>query len=158
MEFTVAMRAHRNLKKLSRFQPLVGDDEAPLDAGEAVIGRYENVMGSAERCVVVTDRGLHIKQSEGWLSLPYEEMTSVELEGGRKSLDVENVAIHLRDGTTARAPFSGGDPVTGARDVFAVVMFLDYVIDDLSADRLPVRHDAPKAVVKSTSPAAPDYQ
>jgi len=133
MDITVATRAHRNLRKLSRYLPRVDDHGAPVDEGEARIGVYENVSGSAERCVVITDRGLYVNRDEGWLALPYEEMASVELEGGEKSLEVENLAIHRRDGTTALAPFSGGDPASGARDAFAALMFLDYVIGDLAA-------------------------
>ncbi len=67
------------------------------------------------------------------------------LEGGEKSLDVESVAIHLRDGTTALAPFSGGDPATGSRDAFAALMFLDYVIGDRAAKLDLLRRDVSAA-------------
>jgi hypothetical protein len=143
LEITVAQRAHRKFKHCSRYLSLAGVGGTPLDlpAGaqlgedETPIGIYENVSGSAERCIVITDRGLRVNASYGWLFLPYEGMVSSELEGGEKSLDVSHVAIHLRSGAMALVPVSGGDPSLGTRDTFAMLMFLDHVVGDLDRRR-----------------------
>jgi hypothetical protein len=58
-------------------------------------------------------------------------MAFAELQGGEKSLDVDQVAIHLRSGATTLVPVSGGDPSIGTRDTFALLMFLDHVVGDL---------------------------
>ena len=62
-------------------------------------------------------------------------MTSVDIEGGEKSLDGDRVEIRLRSGETALIPVFGGDPSMGTKDRFAVVMFLDHVIGDLGRHR-----------------------
>jgi hypothetical protein len=143
MEITVPMRAHREPRKLARYRHFGERESIPLECvggprlgeGEAAIGIYENVPGSAEQCILITDRGLHFNRGDDWLCLPYEEMTSVYLEGGEKSLDVDRVEIRLRSGETALIPVSGGDPSIGTKDTFAMVMFLDHVIGDLGRRR-----------------------
>jgi hypothetical protein len=143
MEITVPMRAHRSLRKLGRYRRLAEDKGMPLDRlggarlgeGEAAFGIYENVPGSAEQCILITDRALHVNRGDDWLCLPYEEMTSVDLQGGEKSLDVDRVEIRLRGGATALIPVTGGDPSIGTKDTFAMVMFLDHVIGDLGRRR-----------------------
>ncbi|WP_406694930.1 hypothetical protein V5E97_28200 [Singulisphaera sp. Ch08] len=136
----MAMRAHRGLRMLPRYRYLAGDEGMPLDGvrlgeGEAAVGIYENVPGSAEQCILITDRGLHVNRGEDWLCLPYKEMVSVDLEGGEKSLDVDCVEIRLRSGATALIPVSGGNPSIGTKDTFTMLMFLDHVIGDLRRRR-----------------------
>jgi hypothetical protein len=143
MEITVAQRAHRKFKRCSRYRSLAEAGGTQLDVlaraqlgeDESPIGIYENVPGSVERCIVITDRGLRVHGSDGWLFLPYEGMASAELEGGEKSLDVGHLAIHLRSGAMALVPVSGGDPSMGTRDTFTMLMFLDHVVGDLDRRR-----------------------
>lgn len=140
MDLTVTMRAHRKLNGLARYRHLAEgegisliDPGGPrLGEGEAAVGIYENVPGSAERCILITDRALHVNRGEDWLCLPYEEMTSVDLEGGEKSPDADCIEIRLRNGATTLIPVSGGDPSIGTKDTFAMRMFLDHVMGDLS--------------------------
>ncbi|WP_406698401.1 hypothetical protein V5E97_06015 [Singulisphaera sp. Ch08] len=136
----MAMRAHRNLRRLPRYRNLANDDSILLDGvrlseGEAAIGLYENVPGSAEQCILITNRGLHFNRGDDWLCLPYEEIVSVDLEGGVKALDVNCIEIRLFSGATALIPVSGGNPSIRTKDTFAMVMFLDYGIYDLDGYR-----------------------
>jgi hypothetical protein len=143
MEITVAQRAHRKFRRCPRYRSLADEGGMPLDLlaqaqlgeDESPIGIYENTPGSAEGCLVITDRGLRVNGSNGWLFLAYEEMISTELEGSVKSLDAGHVAIHLRSGAMALVPVSGGDPALGTRDTFTMLMFLDHVVGDLDRRR-----------------------
>src|SRR4051794_6857565 len=99
MEITVAQRAHRKFRRCQRYRSFTEKSNPPFEAlvgaqigeDETPIGIYENVPGSAERCIVITDRGLHVLQSDGWLFLPYDKIASAELEGVEKSPDVDHL-------------------------------------------------------------------
>ena len=143
MEITVAMRAHRKLKSLARYRRVTEGNRKSLfdlvgryfNEGEVLIGIYENYPGSAERCILITDRSLYLNQGEVWLRLPYEEMACVEIQGGVKSLVIDHLEIRFRNGATALIPVTGGDPTTGSRDTFSMLMFLEQVIGDLGRSR-----------------------
>ena len=134
IEITVAMRAHRNLRRLPNYRNLSAsgidaDERAlyPLAEDESVLGVYENVPGSLDR-LVFTDRGVHLGQDHGWLSLPYETMSAIDTEGGEKLAD--DLEIRLRDGSTALVPILGGDPERGTKDTSSMRMFLQGVLLD----------------------------
>jgi hypothetical protein len=138
MEITVAMRAHRSLRSLSQYRSdtyaegLLRDlpHHVSLHRDEAVVGFYENIPGSTDSGVLVTDQGLHVDRGGSWEFLPFCEMASVDLEGGEKSLDVDNLVIRLRNGESALVPFTGGNPALGTRDTFSAWTFLKNVLAD----------------------------
>ncbi len=143
MKITVLMRAHRKLKCLARYRHVIeGNSKSLFDLvgrhfteGEFLIGIYENVPGSAERCILITNRSLYLNRGEGWLRLPYEEMMSVDFQGGEKSLVVDHIEIRFRCGETTLIPVTGGDPTIGTRDTFSMLMFLEQVLGDLGRCR-----------------------
>lgn len=137
------MRAHRKLKSLVRYRRVTVDNSKSLidlvgrhfSEGDVLIGIYENVLGSADRCILITDRSLYFNRDEEWLRLPYEEMISVDIQGGEKSLVVDHIEIRFRSGGTTLIPVIGGDPTIGTRDTFSMLMFLEHVLGDLSRCR-----------------------
>ena len=139
MAATVSMRARRTLGRLTRFRSVGHSDGIPLDTlgegllghGEMTIGVYENVPGSFEQCIVVTNRGLHVNTNLGWLTLPYENMVGVDVGNGEKSCDRDFLEIPLRTGAKALILVSGRDPSLGTCDKFSMAMFLDHVMGDL---------------------------
>ena len=157
MQITPYMRAHRNFRGCRVYHPFrefvsrwrEGERPDGLDDDESTLGVYENTPDSAERCVVITDRGLHIKEVDGWVFLPYEAMTSSELALGRQGekLPVENVTVRLRDGRTV--PVLGYDPSTGTKDVYLMSEFLGPVIYD--QERQPVTSGESRDAVNSWS-------
>ena len=143
VDVTVAMRAHRKLSGLARYRSchdsrgisatdVRGSKLAP---DETLLGVYENPADLHDGDVLITDRGLYILERAESRFLPFEEMISAELNGGEKSPSVDRIAIHLRDGSTALVPILGGDPSLGTRDAFAVLMFLEHVIEDQNKHR-----------------------
>jgi hypothetical protein len=152
MHVTVAQRAHRKLNATSGYAPLGEEMDTEhaslirgrLCEGEVPIGVYENVMGTLDQGILITDRGLHHHDKDVWNFVSYQEMVSADLEGGQKSLTVDNIAIQLRDGETYLLPVRGGDPRLGTKDTFAMLMFLDHVLGDMgrlrsSRPALPVK-------------------
>jgi hypothetical protein len=139
MEITVAMRAHRSLRKLPRYRSateweLILKEVIPaagLGAGEDAIGFYQNTPQSTDNGILITNRGLHVHYGHSWKFVSYSEIVSVELEGGEKSLEVDNLAIRLRNGETELVPFLGGDSTLGTRDIFAPWTFLKNVLADI---------------------------
>jgi hypothetical protein len=139
MEVSVAMRAHRKLRKLSRYIPINENKGtsswrlalARLHAGESAVGVYENSQDSIENCILVTNQGLHFYKDDKWLYLNYEDMMSADLDN-RKASNIDHITIHLRTGESVLIPVLGGDTETGTRDAFAMLMFLDHVLGDLS--------------------------
>ena len=122
------------LEKLGK--SLDGFPRARLGAGEIPIGIYENSPGSIVQSLLITDRGLHYNDNDDWLFVPYEEMVSVELQGGENSLATDNIAIQLRGEATTLLPVLGGDPTIGTKDTFAMLMFLNHVMGDLNRLRV----------------------
>jgi hypothetical protein len=147
MDITVAMRAHRSLRKLPRYhsaserEGLLNEAvrAVRLEVDEVAIGFYENAPQSTDKGVLITNQGLHVHRENLWTFVPYSEILSVDLEGGEKSLNVDNLEMQLRNGATELVPFVGGDSTLGTRDTFAAWTFLKNV----SADML----------VRKTSPA-----
>ena len=141
MEVTVSMRAHRKFKGTPNYRALAGREAGPgpldggtvsLAAGEAAIGVYENVPGSTEGLILITDRGLHVGRGDVGFFIPFAAMVAVEVEAGKKPVAVDRVAIRLHGGATALVPVTGGDPTIGTKDAYLMLMFLDHVIGDLS--------------------------
>lgn len=133
------MYAHRKLRWCLHYHPYrecvsrLPDEslKASLCEGETLLGIYENVPGSLDRCVAITDRGLILKGADGWVSLPYAEMASHVLEVGPRGefkLTVEEITLNLRGGGTASVPVLGEYPQWGGRDIFSMSMFLDHVL------------------------------
>jgi len=73
LEITVFMRAHRAFRRTARYRPLAGNlpsgeiEGAELAEGETAIGIYENVPGSLERSVLITDRVVHLARGDDWV-------------------------------------------------------------------------------------------
>ena len=134
MEITVAMRAHRKLRHCPSYRtlpestmPRAADRSIPpLSGDESPIGYYENIPGSSDRILLVTDRALHMRGESGWITLPYETMIDVRTERGLKTAD--NLEIRLRDGSKALVPVLGEDGM--GKDTYAMLMFLQHVIGD----------------------------
>ena len=143
MEVTVAQRAHRGLRGLAGYvvpgelgnASLSSPLRDRLVVGEVPIGVYENVSGSHDQSILITDCGLHFNDNDNWLFVPYEEMVSAEMEGGEKALATGHVAIQLRGEATFLLPVLGGGPTIGTKDTFAVLMFLNHVIGDINRVR-----------------------
>jgi hypothetical protein len=143
MDVTVSMRSHRILKNLPRYRTYDEGqddvrrllDELQIERGEKPVGFYQNTCGSLDRGVLITDRGLHVHRGCTWDFLPYEKMMSIDLEGGKKSLEVENLAIRFHDDSVELVPFTGGESALGTRDTFSLWTFLIRVLGDLKQRR-----------------------
>lgn len=101
MNIDTASRAKRIFKNIKRFRDVSTLDrtrfptEIPIAADEHVLGIYENVPNSLQKCVVVTDRQLLIESNGSWLAISYDDIVDVHTPspadaiGGNLGLEIQ---------------------------------------------------------------------
>jgi hypothetical protein len=138
----VRARAHRCLVALRQYRDLTPAESTapqwlanrPLLVGEEWIGVYENIPGSPEDCVGVTNRGLHIWRGLEPDFLAYEELDSTTSEGLIPKRKADQITVRLRDGQLAVIPIRGGDD--RSRDLFEFLRFLQRVMSLRTAETI----------------------
>ena len=127
---SVASRVHCCLRKMKRFQQSVDGtlpalpSAPPLDRGEHLLGIYRDDEAAP---ILVTDHGLHWRDADGWVAVPYSDIGRVV--GPDTKQDVNGLHLLLRNGTQLWLPVTG---CTDGRfyDAFEMWRFINRVIGD----------------------------
>lgn len=139
MKITIAMHAHRKLRRMARyasaatfrdkFPSIVEHLPVPVDQ---VIGCYLNDGPSTRGWIVFTNNRIHIAAGGEWVSLAYSDIEKVELPA-LKDCDSNDVCVVLKSGQRAVIQVFGNEPNFRTHDKCMVQMFLESVITCSSA-------------------------
>lgn len=132
-------RAARQLRALPRFHPAARLTPQArrhlltvnLADDEVCIGVYLSEPPDFETAVAVTTRALHVRKGERWLSIPFEQVESVEVPRGAGPAG--QIHVHLHGGEVHKIRLTVLDQ--HAQDVHAFAIFIDVVRDDLASYR-----------------------
>src|SRR6266545_2112165 len=99
MEFDeyIRLRAYRILKPFYRYKQIDENDLLVFQIGkdEGVIGVYENTPERLDNNVLITTRGLHIKNNQQVNFIPYDEIKSVEILQPKEIANILNLRENL---------------------------------------------------------------
>src|SRR6266545_5059287 len=109
MEFDeyIRLRAYRILKPFYRYKQIDENDLLVFQIGkdEGVIGVYENTPERLDNNVLITTRGLHIKNNQQVNFIPYDEIKSVEILQPKEIANI--LTLHLNSGRDVELLISG---------------------------------------------------
>ena len=130
---SVASRAHRALRDLSRFK--FSADVAPFLAEQGrdhgtLVGVYENPSEIEPRHIVVTDQALGCIGPAVTRWIAFDEVESTH--GPQEKLVSDAITIILKSGIRTQLRIAGRDD--RFQDVLSFVRFLDRVVGDRRAD------------------------
>jgi hypothetical protein len=128
VKVTVASWVHRTIRRQEAF--VDRRDDASIAAayaglGEDVVGVYRNPAGAVPAEIVVTERGLVLRDGAAVTRFTFADVTAVH--GPAKGAD-GRIRLDLRDGTSVDLTIAGKQG--RFEDVFEFLRFLRRVTDD----------------------------
>lgn len=131
----VKSRAIRILRPLTRYRNLSTISPAPgyttqgvkFQEGESCLGVYENVDGSLQESVLVTNVGLHVHRRREWGFVDYADIESIRIPSRKEEADT--LEIHRYSGHMDEIPVRGARGKS--RDAFEFLLFLNRVTADI---------------------------
>jgi hypothetical protein len=126
-----AVFVHRTLRHVRAFKAMGSDLPAKVFGkvpdGQTVLGIYENVQGSLEDCVVVTDRSVLLHTGGKLEEIRYSDIASTTWTPECKQ-EACALRVTMRDGIVKLLPLRGRNGRFA--DVFEFVRFMNRVVAD----------------------------
>jgi hypothetical protein len=94
-----------------------------------LFGVYKNTDQSK---IFFATNGIMVEADGAILFKPYTDLQNVVREG--KAMDCDSIRFHLRSGEHFELRVDGKDTHSGTHDRFALMMFFDAVLQQMSAD------------------------
>ena len=147
MNSLIAQRAHRAFSGMPRYVHLDTREATErwngvLRPNEVALGLYQDESSSVRSCIVLTDRGLHLKSAETgrWNAIDYADiervgplLTTEDATNGTASIkrEIDSVTVHLQNGRSVVIAVTGGG--TRFRDAYQFYRFLRHAVVDARA-------------------------
>lgn len=130
------VRSKRILEALKAFRPMY-DGLKPnylRDSdfkNELIIGVYENVVGSIDHCIIITEEGIHFEAQGEWIDIKFAEIRNVNCPSS-KEIEKKDAGVNLvlENGRNVTVPVWGGSG--RFLDVFEFSRFLARVVEDIA--------------------------
>jgi hypothetical protein len=134
------VRAKRILAKMARFRASFKDglpgytSLLAVRPGEEVVGVYENIVGKATECVVVTDQRLLVERHGIWESVEFSEVEAIEIpEPAHINSETAALTVRKTGGALTFVSIKGNEGQFF--DVYEFCRFLMRVVNDAKATR-----------------------
>jgi hypothetical protein len=109
----VGSRAIRILRPMTRYRELTpkspdggfSNRTVKLQDGESYLGVYENIEGSLEDCILVTNLGLHLDRGGNWEFVGYTDIKTIDIPSRKDEADC--LEIHRYSGPVTEIPVRG---------------------------------------------------